>query len=146
MNRYLKKETLITEAIKNAIKEQKGVRDEDIQNIQQYMQDIQDLEEEKLSIYANQQTAQIGKMANELRYGDFDQQGVADILASAKEAFDQTNKSIDDAYTARLTNIENWYTAERTSIENNEELTGKARADALKKVTDKYNKQNKEAF
>lgn len=140
------KETLITEAIKNAIKEQKGVRDEDIQNIQQYMQDIQDLEEEKLSIYANQQTAQIGKMANELRYGDFDQQGVADILASAKEAFDQTNKSIDDAYTARLTNIENWYTAERTSIENNEELTGKARADALKKVTDKYNKQNKEAF
>ncbi|WP_337483819.1 hypothetical protein, partial [Porcipelethomonas sp.] len=94
------KETLITEAIKNAIKEQKGVRDEDIQNIQQYMQDIQDLEEEKLSIYANQQTAQIGKMANELRYGDFDQQGVADILASAKEAFDQTNKSIEDAYTA----------------------------------------------
>ena len=140
------KETLITEAIKNAIKEQKGVRDEDIQNIQQYMQDIQDLEEEKLSIYANQQTAQISKMANELRYGDFDQQGVADILASAKEAFDQTNKSIEDAYTARLTNIENWYTAERTSIENNEELTGKARADALKKVTDEYNKQNKEAF
>lgn len=36
--------------------------------------------------------------------------------------------------------------AERTSIENNEELTGKARAVQLKKVTDKYNKQNKEAF
>lgn len=140
------KEALITEAIKNAIKKQKGARDEDIQNIRQYMQDIQGLEEEKLTMYMGVQSAQIGKMANELKYGDFDQQGVADITASAKEAFDQTNKSIDDAYTARLTNIENWYTAERTSIEKNEALTGKARADALKKVTDEYNKQNKEAF
>ncbi len=140
------KEALITDAIKNAIKEQKGARDEDIRNIRQYMKDIQGLEEEKLTMYMGVQSAQIGKMANELKYGDFDQQGVADIVASAKEAFDQTTKSIDDAYTARLTNIENWYTAERTAIENNEELTGKARADAQKKVTDEYNKQNKEAF
>ncbi|MFR7603888.1 MAG: hypothetical protein ACLUV3_00720 [Oscillospiraceae bacterium] len=140
------KEALITEAIKNAIKDQKNARDDDIQNIKQYMQDIQGLEEEKLSIYASQQTAQINNMANELRYGNPDQQRVADITASAKETFEKSNQAISDAYTARLTNIENWYTAERTSIENNEKITGKARADALKKVTDEYNKQNKEAF
>lgn len=140
------KEALITEAIKNAIKDQKNARDDDIQNIKQYMQDIQGLEEEKLSIYASQQTAQINNMANELRYGNPDQQRVADITASAKETFEKSNQAISDAYTARLTNIENWYTAERTSIENNEKITGKARADALKKVTDEYNKRNKEAF
>ena len=140
------KEQAITDVLTAAIKDQKGVRDDDILNIKQYMQDIQGLEEEKLSIYTSQQTAQIDKMANELKYGDFDQQGVADILASSKEVFEQSKESIGDAYSARLTQIEKWYTAERTAIENNEELTGKARTDALKKVTDEYNRQTKEAF
>ena len=53
------KEALITDAIKNAIKEQKGARDEDIRNIRQYMKDIQGLEEEKLSIHMGEQSAQM---------------------------------------------------------------------------------------
>lgn len=111
------KEALITDAIKNAIKEQKGARDEDIRNIRQYMKDIQGLEEEKLSIHMGEQSAQIDKLKLEFDNGNFDQQNVSDILASAKEMLNQTNESIEDAYSSRLTMIRNNQTLTKTAQE-----------------------------
>ena len=49
------KEKQITDALTTAMRDQKGVRDEDLENIRGYMQELQMLEDDKLSIYREQQ-------------------------------------------------------------------------------------------
>lgn len=101
------KEDLITEAIKKAIKDQKRERDKDLKNIRKYMNELQKLQDEKLSIYQGQQTAQISAMKLALKNGELDGEGIDQIIANAKEAKGQTESAIDDVYQSKLTNIEN---------------------------------------
>lgn len=54
----------ISEIIKTRLREQEGLRQEDIQNIKNYIQKIRELEEEKLSIYGSQAEAQLQIMKN----------------------------------------------------------------------------------
>lgn len=132
------KEQAITDVLTKAIEDQKGVRDKDIENIEQYMQDIQALEEEKLSIYADRQTSQVNALNSKIQYGNFDQQGIADILATGTETHDLGVEAINDVFKERETTIWNKYRTERTLIENNENLTGIAKSEALKQADARY--------
>lgn len=121
------KEDQITEVLRIALQDQQHLRDEDIKNIKRYMTDLQGLQEEKLSIYQGQQTAQISAMELELKNGGINTENVAQIIANAQEAKEQTKTAIADVYSSRLTNIENLKTAGQ--------LTNK-----------QYNKQRQEAY
>lgn len=105
------KEDQITEALRIALQDQQGLRDEDVKNIRKYMSDLQSLQEEKLSIYQGQQTAQISAMKLELKNGGINTENISQITADAKEALDQTMSAISDVYSSKLTNIENLKTA-----------------------------------
>lgn len=105
------KENRITEVIRAAIREQRKLRHKDIENIRKYMNELQSLQEEKLSIYQGQQTAQISAMKLELKNGGIDTENISQITADAEEALKQTKSAISDVYSSKLTNIENLKTA-----------------------------------
>lgn len=132
------KEQAITDILTAAINDQKGVRDDDIKNIEKYIQDIQGLEEEKLSVYADQQTSQINALNSKLQYGNLDQQEIADILATGTEAHDSSVEAINDIFNERGTTLYNKYQAERSLIISNENLTGIAKSEALKQADARY--------
>lgn len=132
------KEQAITDILTAAINDQKGVRDDDIKNIEKYIQDIQGLEEEKLSVYADQQTSQINALNSKLQYGKLDQQEIADILATGTEAHDSSVEAINDIFNERGTTLYNKYQAERSLIISNENLTGIAKSEALKQADARY--------
>lgn len=132
------KEQAITDILTAAINDQKGVRDDDIKNIEKYIQDIQGLEEEKLSVYADQQTSQINALNSKLQYGNLDQQEIADILATGTEARDSSVEAINDIFNERGTTLYNKYQAERSLIISNENLTGIAKSEALKQADARY--------
>ena len=132
------KEQAITDILTAAINDQKGVRDDDIKNIEKYIQDIQGLEEEKLSVYADQQTSQINALNSKLQYGNLDQQEIADILATGTEAHDSSVEAINDIFNERGTTLYNKYQAERSLIISNENLTGIAKSEAFKQADARY--------
>lgn len=98
-------ETNITNILSKAMKDQKAIRDEDIENIKNYTQQLYDLEQEKLNLYRSQQTAELRKI--ELEKGEITQEAAAQHIANLKETLDQSNQIVEDAYTAELTLIEN---------------------------------------
>lgn len=126
------KEKQITDALTTAMRNQKGVRDEDLENIRGYMQELQMLEDDKLSIYREQQMSQFATLDSKLKSGKLDQQGIADLLISTDEAYDQSNSAIKEEFEGRQANINNLYAVERKSIVENENLTGQAKSEALK--------------
>lgn len=101
------KEDKITEAIEKAIRDQKELRNDDIRHIRKYMNKLKGLEDEKLGIYKDQQTVQLEAMKLELENGDLDGEGVDQIIANAKEAKEQAESAIDEAYSSELARIIN---------------------------------------
>lgn len=102
-------EDAITEILKTAIADQKGLRDEDLQNIEDYMTRLNELQEEKLSIYRDQQLAELRKL--QLESGQITQETAEQHLANTQEALNRANQITEEAYTSRLTTIENKYKA-----------------------------------
>lgn len=102
-------EDAITEILKTAIADQKGLRDEDLQNIRDYMDKLNELQEEKLSIYRDQQLSELRKL--QLESGIITQETAQQHLANTQEALNKVNQATEDAYTNRLTYIENKYKA-----------------------------------
>lgn len=126
------KEKQITDALTTAMRDQKGVRDEDLENIRGYMQELQMLEDDKLSIYREQQMSQFDTLDLKLKSGNLDQQGIADLLISTDEAYDQSVIAIKEEFEGRQATINSLYAVERKSIVENENLTGQAKSEALK--------------
>ena len=126
------KEKQITDALTTAMRDQTGVRDEDLENIRGYMQELQMLEDDKLSIYREQQMSQFTTLDLKLKSGNLDQQGIADLLISTDEAYDQSISAIKEEFEGRQATINSLYAVERKSIVENENLTGQAKSEALK--------------
>ena len=126
------KEKQITDALTTAMRDQKGVRDEDLENIRGYMQELQMLEDDKLSIYREQQMSQFTTLDLKLKSGNLDQQGIADLLISTDEAYDQSISAIKEEFEGRQATINSLYAVERKPIVENENLTGQAKSEALK--------------
>ena len=99
----------ITKILAFAVKNQKGIRDEDIQNIKQYTEQLYALYQEKLELYRSQQLAELRKI--ELEKGNIDKESAAQHIANLKETLDQSNQITEEAYTAELTLIENKHKA-----------------------------------
>lgn len=99
----------ITKILAAAVKNQKGIRDEDIQNIKQYTEQLYALYQEKLELYRSQQLAELRKI--ELEKGNIDKESAAQHIANLQETLDQSNQITEEAYTAELTLIENKHKA-----------------------------------
>lgn len=133
-------ETNITNILSKAVKDQKAIRDEDIENIRNYTQQLYDLEQEKLELYRSQQTAELRKI--ELEKGQITQEAAAQHIANLKETLDQSNQIVEDAYTAELTLIENKNNAGLYK----DETAYKAALDAAKKSHDDRLAENQQFY
>lgn len=102
-------EQAITGILSAALREQRELRESDLESIRTYMDEMNRLQEEKLSIYRSQQLAELTKL--KLESGEITQATAAQHLANTQKALDEANKATDDAYTARLTAIEQKYQA-----------------------------------
>ena len=102
-------EKMITETISTAIKEQGGLRAEDLEDIGNYNEKILELQKERLEIYRSQQISALKRI--ELETGSITQEGAAQHLTNLETALDQANNATEEAYTARLTEIERKYAA-----------------------------------
>ena len=97
-------ESGITEILSSRLQEQEGLRQEDIENIENYMQRIRELEEEKLSIYGGQADAQLAILSNMTG-------------ATAEEYMAQLGKL--QAYDAQqLEELENFHNTQYVDAEN----------------------------
>ena len=104
-----KVESSITDILSRAVKDQKAIRDEDIENIRNYTRQLYDLQQEKLELYRSQQLAELRKI--ELEKGKIDKDSAAQHIANLQETLTQSNQIVEDAYTAELTLIENKHNA-----------------------------------
>ena len=134
------KEKQITEAITEAIKDQKGARDEDLRNIRGYIAELEGLESEKVSVYLDQQETQFIKLSNELQHGNYDRQEVANLLAEADETWALSKDAINEEAARQEASNSKYYQTVKDSIVKNEKLVGEARNQALNAA---YNENQK---
>lgn len=131
----------ITTILQGALEEQRGLREDEIEEIRQYLDDMNSLYQEKLEIYRSQQTSELKKLQLEL--DTLDKDTAKQRLKNAEEALKQANDATEQAYSARLTQIENYYRAEGTlgSTAYQKELDDakKAHDDAIAENESYYN-------
>lgn len=102
-------ETAITDILAQALQNQNTLREEDLENIRRYMDELNALQQEKLQIYRDQQIAALRKL--QLEKDQLQQEDAAQHLANTQAALDAANTATEEAYTAQLTIIENKYKA-----------------------------------
>lgn len=102
-------ETNITEILKAALKEQRDLREEDIEAIRGYMDQLNQINEEKMQIYRSQQISELKKL--QLESGSITAETAAQHQANTEAALTAANQATEDAYTSRLTTIEQKYQA-----------------------------------
>ena len=103
-------EEAITEVLKTALEENRGLREDELESISTFNDDIRALQLEKLELYRDQQLAELTKI--QLEEDELTQAHAAQSLINAQEAFDQSNIITEEAYSAQLTLIENKYRAQ----------------------------------
>lgn len=101
-------EAAITTTLKTALESQQGLREEDLQKVQEYTEELLRLEDEKLTIYRTQQKNQLKKLT--LETNEIDQESAAQHMANVTAALNNANAVTEEAYEGRLTIIENKYT------------------------------------
>lgn len=99
----------ITDILADALQEQRELREEDLESIKQYNDEIIRLEDEQISMYRDRQLAELNKL--KLDKDKLQQEDAAQFLANAKKALDDANAYTEEAYTRQLTIIENKYKA-----------------------------------
>jgi len=97
----------ITEILANALQEQRELREEDLQSIRDYIEELNTLEEELLETYRLKQLAELDKLKADRE--NLQQEDAAQYLANAEEALRIANETTDRLYTKRLAIIENSY-------------------------------------
>lgn len=99
----------ITDILADALQEQRELREQDLESIKQYNDEIIRLEDEQISLYRDRQLAELNKL--KLEKDKLQQEDAAQFLANAKKALDEANAYTEEAYTRQLTIIENKYKA-----------------------------------
>lgn len=102
-------EEKITEILKKQFEYQQGLREEDLENIRKYQEELNALNEEKLDIYQSQQVATLRKL--QVETNNIDQETAVQHLANVEQALEDANAEVDRQYTDRITIIENKYAA-----------------------------------
>lgn len=102
-------EGAITEILANALQNQEDLRQQDLDNIRRYTQELYEAQIEKIQAYREQQNAVLLQMLNEKN--EIQQEDAVQYLANAKAALDNSNKATEEAYQQRLVLIENTYKA-----------------------------------
>ena len=128
-------ETKITDILKKEFKEQDGLRQKDIESLKKYRDELKKLEDEKMSIYQEQQMAEIRKLQlsmNELAIEDAE-----NALARVNSAYEASNKAAEEYYSNQLIRIEN-------ANKNKEYADEKAYKKALDDAKANYDKLIKE--
>lgn len=128
-------ETKITDILKKEFKEQDGLRQKDIESLKKYRDELKKLEDEKMSIYQEQQMAEIRKLQlsmNELAIEDAE-----NALARVNSAYEASNKAAEEYYSNQLIRIEN-------ANKNKEYADKKAYKKALDEAKANYDKLIKE--
>lgn len=100
----------ITDILADALQEQRELREEDLQSIRDYIDELSTLEDEQLSLYRDRQLAELNKL--KLDRENLQQEDAAQYLANAQAALDEVNAITEEQYTRRLTIIENSYKTE----------------------------------
>lgn len=130
----------ITDILADALQEQRELREEDLESIKQYNDEIIRLEDEQISLYRDRQLAELNKL--KLGKDKLQQEDAAQFLANTKKALDEANAYTEEAYTRQLTIIENKYKAsgEIGSEAYNNELN------SAKEFYDKQISQNQQYY
>lgn len=123
-------EDQITDVLKSAFREQGELRDEDIADIEQYMEDYTNLQLEKLSIFQEQQRAELIKISQAKT--EIEAEEAPKYIANVQAALDQANQITEDYYTSKIALIESSYTEE-------EKITNENYQTALNNATKEYN-------
>lgn len=116
----------VTQIISDALKKQDKLRDQDIENIKKYNEELRRIEQEKLSIYRDQQLAELRKAQYGLSTAETPEE-IAEYTGKAQAALEASNQAVNDIYDAQLIAAENYY----KSIG---EVGTQAHADALAKI------------
>lgn len=98
----------VTQIISNALKSQQGLRDDDIESIRKYNDELRRIEEEKLSIYRDQQLAELRKAQYGLSSAETTQD-IAEYAGKAEAALKASNDAVNQIYDAQLIAAENYY-------------------------------------
>ena len=107
-----KTEDNITEILKKSFGKQESLRVEDLKRIEEYNRKIRELNEEKLSIYQDEQIANLRRAQLEIL--GMTPKEAAKSLGKAEAALNASNDAVDEIYNARITMIENQYKAMNT--------------------------------
>ena len=124
----------ITEILKKEFKEQDGLRQEDLDKIKKYRDDLKKLQEELLGIYQEEQGAIVTKSASSI--GELTAEQAGSLVGEAKAAFDESNKAAEDFYNNEIIRIDNYYKARN-------EIDSDAHKDALKSAKKDYDERMK---
>jgi len=103
------KEGNITSILSTALGEQRGLRDDELESIRNYVDELRELQNEKLEIYRQNQVSELTKIR--LEAGSISEEGAAQFLANTQAAYDEAQSATDTWYTNELTRIENFYKA-----------------------------------
>lgn len=95
--------------LSTALSDQQGLRNTDLENIRNYNQQIRELENEKLSIYQDQQLAELRRA--QLDLAETDVAGLGEITGKAEAALKASNDAVEQMYANRLISVENQYKA-----------------------------------
>ena len=87
--------------------EQRELRDDEIESIKQYQDDLAKLQQEKLDIYRQAMTVELIAIGDEVN--NMTQEQAAQHLSNIQAQYDQLNQAADDNYTAQLNQLYSYY-------------------------------------
>lgn len=99
----------INEILSAALSERRKLREDELAEIGIYLDKIQELENEKLSIYRSQQVAELNKIRLEAEAGGVTPANAAQMVANAEEAMKRANELAEEYYTQDLIRLENQF-------------------------------------
>ena len=132
-------ESNITDIIKREFEEQDGYRQEDLENIRNYIAALEGLQTEKLDVYRSQQTAELQKLS--MNTEELSAEQIKQYVANAQALLEESNKISDEMYTQDLVRAENYYKSlgELNSAEHQKEMAeAKKRNDARLEENKRY--------
>lgn len=102
-------ETAITETLAQALQDQQDLREQDLENVNTYTDELYEAQLKKLEFYRQQQNVELLKIKADVQ--NLTQENAAQYLADAQSALDAANTATEEAYEQRLGIIQNKYTA-----------------------------------
>lgn len=102
-------ETAITETLAQALQDQQDLREQDLENVNTYTDELYEAQLKKLEFYRQQQNVELLKIKADVQ--NLTQENAAQYLADAQSALDAANTAAEEAYEQRLGIIQNKYTA-----------------------------------